>query len=661
MPSPSNNKVNQAILSQIDGSSCRQRTKTEYYSDAAATWKEFDPTDIESRSISLSTKNDRYQVQSFLPPAKTISLSLNNFNQQYNTGAGDPKSSILKKNLLIRAWSGYDLTFIATTGNFNDDFIDRTKFVHTKLVSGTVTPIVTDFTGTYDTAAFLNVYDGNTYDTNTYTGLGYYKKTLTLPSLSSKQKPTKLVLNTSTNRHQFKYKVSPYSDFFGAAWSTFSNIATGSNTKLLDANYDANYIQYLLTYDASTFSNAFSLNTATLYYDDKTYLQQKGLFIIDDPVLGEKVSIKGRDYFKKALETEINMPPFTSPVLVTTLMTKALDRCNIPYDITEWDSSATTATMLAADHSTLNNISGYKMMDLLMDYMNAGSDNWQFQFSDGGNALLKNVPNRSVIDFVVNANINILGNASKSTDSDKQVQRVTMTNKNIVVNAESTLATYTGTTTNPGLLYATYSSASLYVRYEDDNDVILTEYYRSNTAVRFTTKNTQPYTIRIYGCTAKNAITDEVYAERGNSDNIISNSGSTYKKTNSLFTQTACDKFVDYVITTFGEPQKTAKYSQWSNPFMVINDNVSFFDKDTSSNSIFNITGINESWNPPALNESVSLQDTGLSLTGLTWDMNGMSAGIDDLRMDSGFVYDQDKPFSDTTATYTEIKNKLFV
>jgi hypothetical protein len=657
MPAPNDDIVSNAILSQLDGAVCRQRTKTEYYDDSTSTWTEFDPKDIESRSIQTSTNNDRYQVTSFLPPSRKMSLTLNNFNQQYNTGAGDPKSDILKKNLLIRAWSGYDLTFIATMGSFNDDFTTRTKFVHTNLVSGCVVPDVTDFTGSYDTAAFVNVYDSNTYDTNTYTGLGYYKKTLTLPSLSSKQKATKLVLHTSTNRHNFKYKASPYSDFFGADWSTFSSIATGANTKTLDADYDTNYIQYLLTYEGSTFTDAFSLCTATLFYEDKTWLKKQGVYIIDDPKLGEKATITGRDYLRKALETEINMPPFTANTSITTLFSKVLDRCNIPYDTSDWDATSTTASITSGDHSGLNNISGYKMMDLLMDYINAGDDNWQFQFTDNGKAVLKNVPSREEVDFVVNANVNILGNATKSTDSDKQIQRITMLNKNITVNAESTLATYTSTST--ASLYATYAQA-LYVRYEDDNDIILTESYRSNTAVRFTTKVSKPYTIRIMGCTPKNAITDEVYAVRGNSNNIIANDGTTYKNTNALFNQDACNEYCDYVINTFGDPQKTVNYKQWSNPFMELNDNVSFFDKDTSSNSIFNITSINESWTPPALNETVKLQDTGTLLTNMVWDRNGMSKGLNDLRMDTGVVWDMDRQFSDTSATYVEIKNKVF-
>ena len=127
-----------------------------------------------------------------------------------------------------------------------------------------------------------------------------------------------------------------------------------------------------------------------------------------------------------------------------------------------------------------------------------------------------------------------------------------------------------------------------------------------------------------------------------------------------MFNQSACNDYCDYVIETFENPQKTVSYKQWSNPFMELNDNVSFFDKDTSSNSIFNITAINESWSPPALNESIKLQDTGLLLTNMVWDRNGMSKGLNDLKMDTGIVWDMDKPFSDTSSTYVEIKNKLF-
>jgi hypothetical protein len=653
-------KINNAVLTQLNGSSCSQVARTEYFDSLSSTWKEFDPNDVESRTTSLSTKNDRYQVTSFLPPAKKMTLVLNNFDQQYNTGIAGPKSNIVKKNLLIRASSGYDLTFIATTGEVNDDFTARTKFVHTQLDSGCIKSDVSQFFGTYDTAAFTNHYDSTTYDSETYTGLGYYKKTFQLPSLASLQQPTQIDLYSATNRHRFKYKVSQYSDFFGSEWSTFSSIATGVNSKYLTADYNDNYIQYMMTYDANTYRDNDMLCTATLFYNDKTSISKKGVYIIDDPVFSEKVNITGRDYLRKGLETEINIPPFTTATNISTLISRVLDRCSIPYDISEWDSTGTTALVSADNHNTFNNITGYKALDYFMDYLNAGDDDWQFQFGQDGNAILKNVVSKEELDHVVLANINVLGNATKSTDSDKQIQRVTALNKNITVNAEATLAIYTGTTDTSTSFHATYSSAALYVRYEDDNGVILSEDARGNTGITFSTRVSKPYTIRIFGCTPKNAITDEVWSERGNSDNILNNDGNTYKKTNILFTQTACDDYTDYVIAKFGQPASKVSYTQWANPFMNINDNCFFYDTDTSTNNILNVVSIKESWNPPALNEMVELIDTGDVLTGVSWDRNGVLVGINDLKYDSGVIWDMDVPFSQTGTTYTSVKDKQF-
>ena len=81
MKSALNNTIGDFIVDQIDGSSSSPIIKTEYFSDTQSTWREIPSEFIESRTINLSSVNDRYQVHSFVPPIKTMDLQLNNFDQ----------------------------------------------------------------------------------------------------------------------------------------------------------------------------------------------------------------------------------------------------------------------------------------------------------------------------------------------------------------------------------------------------------------------------------------------------------------------------------------------------------------------------------------------------------------------------------------------------
>lgn len=480
--------------------------KTEYYSDTSSTWVEFD-NDLEDRDITLSNENKRYQVYSFLPPSKQLKIILNNFNQVYATGSGDAKASILKKNLLIRCWSGYNIP------------------------------------SEYPSAKYGSAI----------------------------------------------YGMSRYS-------------ATGSS-------------------------------------DDTDYFFKQGVFIIDDPIFSDtKVNIIGRDYLRKALETEINMPILSS-VTVENAITQVLDRCSIPYDTGTWDHTSTTVSLNATLAEGIENESAWQILDYLMDAQNAGDDDWIFRFSEDGNPELKIVPTDSEADWTTHYKYNI-ESVSKSFDSDKQLQRVTAMNKDIPVNAETLLINTTGTST--GSININHAAA-LYVRYVDNlGGRITEETNRTNSNLVLSIPNGTTYDIDVYGCIPRNAITDEVWAESGNSDNILNNNGSTYKRINPFLNSNMCKEFSDYLISKYGDPRKTIKIEQNIMPLLELNDKVLVFDRYTYTDDIYIVNEIQENWSNPGLKQTIILRDSGVNLGEFIWDRNGLISGINDLKYDTGLVWDQD-------------------
>jgi hypothetical protein len=94
--------IGDSVLDYTNGSVSKPIIRTQWYNDVSSTWVDFDSADVQTRTISFATENDRYQIYSFLPPSSNLGLVLNNYDQIYSTGAQTEKSAILKKNLKVR-------------------------------------------------------------------------------------------------------------------------------------------------------------------------------------------------------------------------------------------------------------------------------------------------------------------------------------------------------------------------------------------------------------------------------------------------------------------------------------------------------------------------------------------------------------------------------
>jgi hypothetical protein len=616
----------------VSGASSKAFVRTQWYDTTNSTWTDFD--NIESRDIDMSNINQRYQSYSFLPPATKINFTLNNFGQIYSTGSGNPEASILKKNLLVRAWSGYELTS-GETFNSVDDFSTNTKFVHTKKTGSKLYSDISSYSGTIGEGMGLNLYGEDTYGGTAYSPLGYYLKRATITVVDK----TYLSLTTivSSNQFDFFYRTSPFSTFGSAGWK-FSALSTGSNTINLIADTNDDYIEYGIRFKAPNWSDGDYVSTTTLTQTDKVFTLNRGVFVLDEPDFEDtKVKCSGRNYLKKALETEINMPDMSSGVNVGTAITYVLDRCNVPYSTSNWDSTSTAVTVNGTLGEQLNNVTGWKVLDYLMDSLNAGDDDWRIKYEEDGGVSLKKIETDVEADWTVHYNFNI-ETINKDFDSDKQLQRVTALNKSFVVNKETLLKSYTGTATS---LHLTYGTAAIYVRYTDDNDVITSEDARSNTAIDFALSGSTA-DIDVYGCTPRNAITDELWAELGNSDNIKSNNGSTHRKVNPIMNQDQLNEWTKYMISVNADPNKKITLSMVSNPYLELNDKILVFDLYTYTDDLYILQRIKESFRDPVLKDTLILEDSGFDLGDFIYDRNYIFAGINDLEYDKGLVYDQD-------------------
>jgi hypothetical protein len=631
---------------EVGGATSKPFIVTQYYDEPNDEWKDFE--DTVSRQITLSNQNKRYGSWSFVPPSKTMSLELNNFDSAYSTGSGNPKASILKKNLLVRCYSGYELN--ATGHNsYTDNFSTDAKTYHVWLTGGVLYSSIASANGTISKYADFNTYDRFDYDNRTYSALGYYHKHYNLPN-TAYDSFDKISVDASSNKFSVRWKID------GLGWSPYQSCNTGANDFNINSGY-ARSLDYMIRFEDTVWSTASRITGVKIHSQRKGYLFERGTFVCDEPEYGDMVKVNGRDYLKKALETEINLPVITNK-LIGTVAQYIFDRCGVPYDVSLWDLTSSAMTINSTFAEELDNISGWKALDYTMDALNSGDDNWRLLTESDGKVSLKKVavPD-SFSDFTIDYFSNI-ESISKSFDYDKQLQRITVCNKDVVVGEEELLKSVA--IVSPSYpLTITWGTVAMYVRYEGVANPQTFETARTHKSLTFNGIGAT-FVLDIYGCPIKNGVADEIWAERGNYNNTIKKDGQTYKTVNPMFDQDKCDALAEYMTDQWEDPAKKITLSMRSNPYMELNDSALVFDRYTYTDDIFVINEISESWNDPELKDSLTLADSGNNFGDVIYDKNGLTEGSSDLDYDKGVYWDMDLKIggSDTTIYSKPLRSK---
>ncbi len=618
------NTVSESIqFDEVAGATSRPFIKTQYFDDSSEVWKDFE--DVQSREITLSNENKRYMNFSFVPPSKELNLTLNNANQAYSIGSGDPKSAILKKNLLIKCFSGYELSATgsyATVDNFNG------KKYHTFLSGGSLYASMGSWTGTVSKFAMFNTYDKFNLSTREYSPSGYYHNRFEFAS-TAYDSFKDMIVTTNTDKISARYKVG----FEG--WSPWKSLVTGVNTIKIDSSADSKSLDYIFRWDVPVWGGNEAISNITINAQRKGYLFERGTFLADDPSYGEQVTIPGRDYLKKGLETEITIPTWTNRTIHGAL-TDIFDRCSIPYATANWDATSGVISVNASIAEDVGAISGWKAIDYLMDVANGCTDNWLLKWEGDGSMSLKKVVTDVEADYVVDYRYNI-ESIQKNFNADKQLQRITVLNKEISVNSERLLGNITGTASG-----ASWASGALYVRYVDNVGNVASETSRTVTSLGLSFSGTASRDVDIYGAPYRSLKSWNVLSENGNAMNLLNSDGVTYKLINPFISQVQAVALATKLLTTWQEPQKKIQLTMSSNPYLEMNDNCMIFDLFTYTADIYQIREIKESFNDPSLKDSMTFLSRGFTLPSLIYDANGVDEGINDIKYDKGFTYDQE-------------------
>jgi hypothetical protein len=672
----------------VSGPSSKAIIRTQY--QTGATFVDF-PEDLTDRTIDLGSENSQYGVFSLMPPVQTMDMSLINYGQRYNpANTASPYHGILKKNMLVKCWSGYELTTAQASGTVTDNFGAARKYFHTQNVSSPNRVILSEasYTGTIGTYA-NPLYDSEHYDDSFYAGAGYYEHKVFLGGGSRRVRQLKIT--TNSNKMSLNYYTGNISDYkmVSNGWQT---LATGANVITIDSKPGDKYFRYVVRWNASEWGGSDAISLVSYRWAEYASLFPQGVFVIDDPQYADAtVKISGRDYLKKALETNVNIKALGS-IPVTDAIDKVLDACLIPH--ATHATIATTVNFSGSAAEYVQKKTGWQVLSMLMDAANAGNDDIRFKFTEDGRAKVQRIPTDLEADWTMHYRFNV-ESLNQSNDSDKQLQRITAYQKQMFVSPEVTIGVFTGTASTPSLhlAYATFAkydtagnystaathysatSEGIFVSYIDNktNGVgqVSTEVGRTNTGINFTltgaTAGVYPYNITVLGCAPSKKV-HKPYAERGHAANILAKNGVTHTVENTFMDAASLKAYADYSMGVFGNPELVLSAEMVANPLLEIGDNILNFNQWAFDANIYGIYGITENWNNPALKHTLKMRDRGFDLTQFIYDRREYRQRMDRLininilKYDTGMVWDQDIAPTATadSNTYADRYDKQF-
>jgi hypothetical protein len=106
MKAASTNDATEAILIDVcSGSAAHPIAKLEYWNGSA--WVELE--DVLSVNVSKTNRDDRYGRFVLVPPAMSMSVTMDNAAEKYSPGSGGAFDGVLVRNLKVRASLGYDV------------------------------------------------------------------------------------------------------------------------------------------------------------------------------------------------------------------------------------------------------------------------------------------------------------------------------------------------------------------------------------------------------------------------------------------------------------------------------------------------------------------------------------------------------------------------
>jgi hypothetical protein len=521
------------------------------------------------------------------------------------------------------------------------------------------------------TDLFVPLYDSETYDDSTYTPDAYMVQTHDT-GVDGGQLITKFDITANNAIGALYYRLfddpGEKDDSISADWTAAGNIENGTKTVTINSD-QYRFLQVAVLYDGIAWGDDLRITDVTVYYQSYMEWVYYSVYYLDTPnytdppdPLVPRVICKGRDAYKRAIGTEINLPDLSGggALQADELIKQICDNVGIKYTSSSIDDlsafgditwSSGYGDIVRVDDVFENimqkiNPTGYQMY---MQYDSGEDDNILF---------VKLKPDGLTLDgsFSYNNYINISGS---NKNSDRIVQRYTVISNQQVVAAEETLDSTAYTTT--GAKVQSWVGNAIYktISIDKPDDITITNLVVNPTSIGFTISAiTGTVTVTVKG--NKWDSTEPTYqGEAINLDNMIAGKGTTTRVINPLLISDAeCKTVAESFITEFATPAYEANSVNFPyiNLLTEINDVEALYRRYINDDNAYFVSRIIHTWSRgdnPTENTTYNLEDTGTNLSDIynfTYDDSPVEV------YDKGFIYDQKLPKGGSdTNTYTPI------
>ena len=388
-------------------------------------------------------------------------------------------------------------------------------------------------------------------------------------------------------------------------------------------------------------------------YRERVEWVLQGTFFLDDPDFGDQpsdvlsiIKVSGRNSWKKALETKMNLEDLSGGVTLDALIKTVADRVGIVY------TASSIAGLSAFGNRVLD--SGYgdevtadKVFENIMQIIGL---TYRMKIDDANILFVTLRPTDIFTEFVFN--YRRYKKADQKFAGDRQLQRVTAISNAQIPNETETLDSDTFTTAGEETL--TWASTALFKFFEvsaQSGTIEIASVVYNNTTAVFTLTGSGSITITLKG--SRFAVDPTFGGEGADAPNQENKEGFTARITNPLIISDAESKTIsENFITEFGDPAfDIIVHEAILNLFIEINDPALIVSAEFFEQTIYDVVSVTiDIASETKKSTVIELLDTGKKFTddgAIIYDRNlfGGGANIDH---DTGVIYDSGFPIGIT-------------
>ena len=665
------------LFDAVGGSMAKPIAKLQYSQDQGESFNEFQ--DIKTINFNTGNNSNQYSKFILVPPAKTMSAGFDNKEEKYSPGGTGEFADVLKRNLLVKPSFGYEML---DTSEIGESFAvsNYLTLYHTKIFGSTIVNDVasassfTNLPGITDSWSF---YDGLNYDAGTYQPEGYYLSAIkdykdSFNSLAL----TQLSMVSDNDDITVYYRSSDVQSDLSdntESFTSLGSLSVGTNDLVLPDIKDR-FFQFAIVFSTGQWGLG-SISNINITFETNYEYFEAGQFLVDKPSFSSTfgsytASVSCRDKFKKALETEVTSPSYTSSTDVAKIIRDTADRVGLDHFSGSELIPDSGFTVTIADDDNFKNTKAIDLFNECMTYLNWKNNNYRLELnSEGSLQLVIKTSTVNNADWQLDYRSN-LTSVSKAYESDNLLQRITILSKEHTTEAETQLATQNYTSVQSGTTLS-WANDSIYKRIDvvvNSGDGVFTLNITANDSINFDIDGTViDVDVTVYGGELKTSqpfVGESIYYQ-----NAEFFDGITKKIINRLVqSDIEAGGMAKSLTDLFGNPEFVVTATIPYNPLLELGDRLLIWEKYTNTKTIFRVDNMSLPYaaQNASMYMTVKLTDLGSDFENLNWDRHnvingGTQPGVDDIFFDKGLLWDQGLGLvNEDTTDYSDKKQVEF-